>query len=155
MRLSLQNRLSFAILLTVFIPFTYWSRLQGVEFPTHFSLFTGIPDRLGVREDIFILMGVAVAVYVMMLFCCRFPQLMNYPTFSTKVDKEKLFPLGIDLAQRMNYLMMLIFSLTTNCSALMAIGVMERFPVYLMWITLLFLFVAVIRFVIQVRRVVR
>ena len=152
--MSLQNKLSFAILLTAFVPLTYWGKLEGAEFPTHFNLLTGVPDNWGGKVEMLVLMGVAVAVYVLLVLCCRYPNLMNYPARITEENKEKLYSLGVSLGQRMNWLMMLTFSLTINCSALIAIGVMERFPVYMIWISLLAILAAVIQFIVQVRRVV-
>ena len=152
--MSLQNKLSFAILLTAFVPLTYWGKLEGAEFPTHFNLLTGVPDNWGGKVEMLVLMGVAAAVYVLLVLCCRYPNLMNYPARITEENKEKLYSLGVSLGQRMNWLMMLTFSLTINCSALIAIGVMERFPVYMIWISLLAILAAVIQFIVQVRRVV-
>lgn len=151
--MSLQNKLSFAILLTAFVPLTYWGKLEGAEFPTHFNLLTGVPDNWGGKVEMLVLMGVAAAVYVLLVLCCRYPNLMNYPARITEENKEKLYSLGVSLGQRMNWLMMLTFSLTINCSALIAIGVMERFPVYMIWISLLAILAAVIQFIVQVRRV--
>ena len=152
--MSLQNKLSFAILLTAFVPPTYWGKLEGAEFPTHFNLLTGVPDNWGGKVEMLVLMGVAAAVYVLLVLCCRYPNLMNYPARITEENKEKLYTLGVSLGQRMNWLMMLTFSLTINCSALIAIGVMERFPVYMIWISLLAILAAVIQFIVQVRRAV-
>ena len=152
--MSLQNKLSFAILLTAFVPLTYWGKLEGAEFPTHFNLLTGVPDNWGGKVEMLVLMGVAAAVYVLLVLCCRYPNLMNYPARITEENKEKLYSLGVSLGQRMNWLMMLTFSLTINCSALIAIGVMERFPVYMIWISLLAILAAVIQFIVQVRRAV-
>ena len=154
MKISLLNRISFAILLTAFAPLTYWGKLAGVEFPTHFSLLSGAPDNWGGRGDMLILMGVTAAIYVLLVLCCRYPRMINYPAKATQEDKEKLFPLGVVLAQRLNWMLMLLFSLMINCSALMAIGVMEKFPVYLMWISLLCILAAVIQFIVLVRRAV-
>ena len=152
--MSLQNKLSFAILLTAFVPLAYWGKLDGVEFPTHFNLLTGAPDNWGGRGEMLVLMGVAAAVYILLVLCCRYPRMMNYPAKAAKEDKERLFPLGVALAQRLNWMLMLLFSLTINCSALMAIGVMERFPVYMIWMSLLAILAAVIQFIVQVRRAV-
>ena len=152
--MSLQNKLSFAILLTAFVPLTYWGKLEGAEFPTHFNLLTGVPDNWGGKVEMFVLMGVAAAVYVLLVLCCRYPNLMNYPARITEENKEKLYPLGVSLGQRMNWLMILTFSLTINCSALIAIGIMARFPVYMIWISLLAILAAVIQFIVQVRRAV-
>ena len=154
MKISLLNRISFAILLTAFVPLTYWGKLDGAEFPTHFSLLSGTPDNWGGRGEMLILMGVTAAIYVLLVLCCRYPRMMNYPAKATKEDKERLFPLGVALAQRLNWMLMLLFSLMINCSALMAIGVMERFPVYMIWISLLAILAAVIQFIVQVRRAV-
>ena len=154
MKISLLNRISFAILLTAFVPLTYWGKLEGAEFPTHFNLLTGVPDNWGGRGEMLILMGVTAAVYVLLVLCCRYPRMMNYPAKAAKEDKERLFPLGVALAQRLNWMLMLLFSLMINCSALMAIGVMERFPVYMIWISLLAILAAVIQFIVQVRRAV-
>ena len=152
--MSLQNKLSFAILLTAFVPLTYWGKLEGAEFPTHFNLLTGVPDNWGGKVEMLVLMGVAAAVYVLLVLCCRYPNPMTYPARITEENKEKLYSLGVSLGQRMNWLMMLTFSLTINCSALIAIGVMERFPVYMIWISLLAILAAVIQFIVQVRRAV-
>ena len=150
MKISLLNRISFAILLTAFAPLTYWGKLAGAQFPIHFSILTGVPDGWGGRGDMLILMGVTAAIYVLLVLCCRYPRMINYPVKAT--EKEKLFPMGVVLAQRLNWMLMLLFSLMINCSALMAIGVMERFPVYLMWISLLCQAVEVVRFIVRCRR---
>ena len=152
MKISLLNRISFAILLTAFAPLTYWGKVAGVQFPIHFSILTGVPDGWGDKGAMLLLMGIAAAIYVLLVVCCRYPRMMNYPVKAAKEDKERLFPLGVALAQRLNWMLMLLFSLMINCSALMAIGVMERFPVYLVWISLLCIIAAVIQFIVQVRR---
>ena len=154
MKISLLNRISFAILLTAFAPLTYWGKVAGAQFPTHFSILTGVPDGWGGKGAMLLLMGIAAAIYVLLVVCCRYPRMMNYPAKATQEDKEKLFPLGVVLAQRLNWMLMLLFSLMINCSALIAIGVMEKFPVYLMWISLLSILAAVIQFIVQVRRAV-
>ncbi len=155
MRLSWQNKVSLVILLTAFAPLTYWGRMEGCDFPSHFNLLTGVPDNMGDRYNLLFLLGFAVVVYILMVLCCRYPNLMNYPAAVTDKNKQTLFPLGVHLAHRMNILLMMVFSLNTNCASLIAIGVIGKFPVYLMWISLLYLLIEVIRFVIRVRKAVR
>ena len=114
MKISLLNRISFAILLTAFAPLTYWGKVAGAQFPTHFSILTGVPDGWGGRGDMLILMGVTVAIYVLLVLCCRYPRMINYPVKAT--EKEKLFPLGVVLAQRLNWMLMLL-RLQLQCCA--------------------------------------
>ena len=155
MRISIQNKIAFAILLTAFVPLTYWGRLEEVMYPIHLSFFTGEPDAWGTRINLLVLLGIAVVLYIVLLLCCRFPKMINYPVWATEEDKVKMFPMGVELAQRLNYLLMLVFSLITNCSSLMAIGLIDKFPVYMLWVSFLCLIAAVVKFTIQVRRVGR
>ena len=171
MRMSISNRISLAILLTAFAPLAYWGRMEGAEFPRHINFLTGSPDVWGTRNELFILLGIATLIYVLLVLSCKYPQIMNYNSFrlgkfsSGKVtvgkkekkkekekEKEKLYPLGIELAQRMNIIMMMLFSLTTNCSSLIAIGVIEKFPVYCIWISLGGILWLTIKFTLQVRK---
>lgn len=153
MKISLQNKIAFAILLTAFVPLAYWGRLEHVKYPIHLSVLTGEPDEWGTRVDLLLLLGIAVALYIVLVLCCRFPKMMNYPVWATEQDKEKLFPLGVALAQRLNYPLMFIFSLSANCCSFMALGFIDKFPIYLMWIAFLYMNVVVIKFMVDVRRV--
>ncbi len=163
MRMSISNRISLAILLTAFAPLAYWGRMKGAEFPRHINFLTGTPDVWGTRNELFILLGIATLIYVLLVLSCKFPQMMNYNSFRLgklsigkkkigKEDKKKLYPIGIELAQRMNILLMMLFSLTTNCSSLMAIGVIGKFPVYCIWISLACILVLTIKFTVQIRK---
>lgn len=163
MKMSILNKISLAILITAFAPFAYWGKMEGVEFPRHINFLTCTPDIWGTRSELFILLGIATFVYILLVICCRYPQMMNYNSFrlgkfsagkvtAGKKEKEKLYPLGIELAQRMNIIMMMLFSLTTNCSSLIAIGVIEKFPVYCIWISLGGILWQTIKFTLQVRK---
>ena len=163
MRMSILNRISLAILITAFAPLTYWGKMEDTEFPSHINFLTGTPDVLGTRNELFILLGIATFIFILLTVCCKYPQMMNYTSFRLgkfsagkkiigKKEKEKLYPLGIELAQRMNILLMMLFSLTTNCSSLMAIGVIEKFPVYCIWVSLVFILWLTIKFTLQVRK---
>ena len=167
MRMSILNRISLAILITAFAPLTYWGKMEDTEFPSHINFLTGTPDVLGTRNELFILLGIATFIFILLTVCCRYPQMMNYTSFrlgkfsagkvtvgkkEKEKEKEKLYPLGIELAQRMNIIMMMLFSLTTNCSSLIAIGVIEKFPVYCIWISLGGILWLTIKFTLQVRK---
>ena len=95
MKMSILNKISLAILITAFAPLAYWDKMEGVEFPRHINFLTGTPDIWGTRNELFILLGIATFVYVLLVICCRYPQMMNYNSFrlgkfsAGKVTAEK------------------------------------------------------------------
>ena len=79
--MSILNRISLAILLTAFAPLVYWGRMEGAEFPRHINFITGTPDVWGTRNELFILLGIATLIYVLLVLSCKYPQMMNYNSF--------------------------------------------------------------------------
>lgn len=161
MIMSISNRISLAILITAFAPLTYWGKMEGTEFPSHINFLTGSADAWGSRYELFILLGIATFIYILLVLACKYPQLMNYNSFrlgkisigKRKIEnKEKLYPLGVELAQRLNWILMLVFSLATNYSSLMAIGAIEKFPVYCIWTSLIYILVLTVKFTLKVRK---
>jgi uncharacterized membrane protein len=59
-----------------------------VNIPTHFG-FSGHPDGFGNKSNLLFLMGVSIFIYLLVLFCNKYPALINYP-FEFTPQNEKL-----------------------------------------------------------------
>ena len=151
MKTALLNKLAFVFLAVSFFPLFLWEKMEGVEMPVHINLFTGIPDNWGNREFLYLLWGVAVVMHLLLLLCCKYPGMVNYPVKTRKEDMHKIYPLGVVMAQRMNFILMLLFAVMINCASFMALGYIARFPIHFMWIILAYMLFAVIRFTVSVR----
>ena len=151
MKTSFLNKLAFVFLAVSFFPLFLWEKMEGLEIPVHINLFTGVPDNLGSREFLFLMWGVAVVLYLLMLLCCKYPAMVNYPAKVGKENMHKIYPLGTIMVQRMNFSIMLLFAIIVNCVSFMALGYIARFPIHIVWVILAYMLFSGIRFTVSVR----
>lgn len=102
---------AFALIITLAILIWKYSSLPN-SIPVHFDM-NGVPNRYSGRASIFVLYGICVGFYALMLFVQKKPHLINMPV---PTDKSGC-PQNLTKEQRLQYLKVSI----TNVSLVLAI----------------------------------
>ncbi|MDB5202832.1 MAG: hypothetical protein JWQ27_2241 [Ferruginibacter sp.] len=76
--------------------------------PVHFAL-NGEPDRMGSRDTIWILCGIATMLFVLLTLISQYPQSFNYPAKITQDNKVYQHQLAVQLMCRLNISILLVF----------------------------------------------
>ena len=77
------------VIILVVMTFIYWEKAPEVV-PTHYN-FKGEIDAYGSKNTLFILLPIAVIIYIGIAILAKFPNIYNYPVEINSRNKEKQY----------------------------------------------------------------
>lgn len=92
----------FGLALLFIIPYTYYDQLAEVV-PSHFGI-DGKPDAWGGKNNIWLLPGIGLFVYVIFTFINRIPEKLNYPVKITAENAKRQYLNATRLNRQMKLL---------------------------------------------------
>ena len=95
------------LIILIGITFLYWGKAPDTV-PIHFN-FKGEIDAYGSKNTIFILLPIAIIIYIGLAILSKYPQICNYCIEITPKNKEKQYSMASTFIRIINIEMLLIF----------------------------------------------
>lgn len=95
------------LIILIGITFLYWGKAPNTV-PIHFN-FKGEIDAYGSKNTIFILLFIAIIIYIGLAILSKYPQIYNYCIEITPKNKEKQYSMASTFIRIINIEMLLIF----------------------------------------------
>lgn len=95
------------VIILVIITFIYWGKAPDIV-PTHYNL-KGEIDAYGSKNTLFILLPIAVIMYVAIAILAKFPNIYNYPVEINQKNKEKQYFMATTFIRVINVEVLLMF----------------------------------------------
>lgn len=91
----------------VIITFIYWGKAPDIV-PTHYN-FKGEIDAYGSKNTLFILLPIAVIMYIGIAILAKFPNIYNYPVEINSKNKEKQYSMATTFIRVINVEVLAMF----------------------------------------------
>lgn len=91
----------------IVITFVYWRKAPDIV-PIHFN-FKGEIDAYGSKNSLFILLTMAIIIYIGLAILSKYPQVCNYCIEITPRNKEKQYSMASTFLRIINVEMLFIF----------------------------------------------
>lgn len=95
------------VIALVIITFIYWGKAPDIV-PTHYN-FKGEIDAYGSKNTLFILLPIAVIMYVGVAILAKFPSIYNYPVEINQKNKEKQYSMATTFIRVINVEVLVMF----------------------------------------------
>ena len=90
----------------IVVTFAYWGKAPDIV-PTHFN-FKGEIDAYGSKNSLFILLPIAIIIYIGLAILSKYPQVCNYCIEITPKNKEKQYSMASTFIRIINVEMLFI-----------------------------------------------
>ncbi|MDM1406584.1 DUF1648 domain-containing protein [Myroides sp. DF42-4-2] len=124
------------LLLVAFLGLTaYYYASLPETIPTHYNA-AGEPDAYGHKASLFLLVGIALFIFILLRYFQTKPHLYNYPTTITEENAQEQYTKAVRMMRFLNLITLVIFFYLQYQTIQTALGSSEGLGSYFLVITL-------------------